>query len=682
MLMIRNRCRISGQRDRVCTTLRIPAGERAVLVSRVRPDRLMTTSPARPTNPTLPRDSDHGAADDALRIGNRRGRMRGRVRPPVVERTVSVDILGTLPSCGRMRSRASRPSAPGLRLALTALAALCVWASATPAFGRDPSTLLDLTVPAARVPDWLALDDLPLDTSGWTLLPMNAVDCADSSVSDRDALASAIASAPARTVLQLNGGGCIYNVESDIQIQRSDIVVRGAGIDQTVILMRGRTQAFVVNSAGFDSARQWTGGYRMGERILTLASTTGLAVGDYVRMSASLPSGAVARQNEHSFISKIESVTSSRITLDVGLPTNFDSTNQIVERFRPHRHIGLEDMTMRHASPSTDMAYRYFVILSGVADSWVAGVRFTGVWSHAVLVRSAARVLIQSNLFSDQLKPDPWNKGALRLMEDTSTNQVERNIFQNTEVSIELEYGANHNVIAYNYVADPDGPCERGLFLHNDYASANLFEGNDIACPAQWDDLSGSSGPYNTFFRNRLRAGAQMLTGQYEGRLGGEYHAGREHLSYNIVANHVKDLAGGPQPDQHVDSFGRDFWIERNVYTSHCSLSQPSGAVAPECASGFPPFAINTTWASNHRGAAAPASWSNIRIPASLYRTQPPAWWCQESGTFPNIGAPSDDASGGPGGYPRLPAQRWAEGLPCSTSTSELPPLAPILLQN
>jgi hypothetical protein len=145
----------------------------------------------------------------------------------------------------------------------------------------------------------------------------------------------------------------------------------------------------------------------------------------------------------------------------------------------------------------------------------------------------------------------------------------------------------------------------------------------------------------------------------------------------------VKDLAGGPQPDQAVDSYGIDFWLERNVYTSECTLAQSAGSVAPECGSRQAPYAARTTWRSNHNGSAAPSEWSTVRIPTSLYRAGPPDWWCSESGAFPNVGAPTDDAGSGPAAFPKLPAQRLAEGLACgATAPPPAVPAAPVLLEN
>jgi len=574
---------------------------------------------------------------------------------------------------------ALRGPAAGLRCGARALALAALLLAPQASHAREQSSLGSLTLPAARVPDWLEVEPLLPDTASWQRVPVPAVDCADSPVSDRFALAAALASAPARSVLVLDGGGCIYNIESELRPARSELVIRGAGADETILLTRGH-QILNVNAGSFETARAWTAGFAMGTRTLTLASAAGLAIGDFVKLSASLPAGAVARQGHHGFIAKIASVSGSQITLDVALPTSFETSGQTVARFVPLRHLGFENLTLRHAAPSQDMAYRNHLSLRGVVESWVTGVRFEGVWSHAAWLSNAARVLVRGNLFSDQQKPDPWNKGSFRLGQDTYGNQIEANAFRDTEVSIEIENGAAHNIIAYNYIADPDGPCERGLFLHNDYAAANLFEGNDSACPAQWDDYWGSSGPHNTFFRNRLRAGAAMLQGQHVGRLGGEYVRGLEHLAYNLLANHVVDLAGGPQPSQNVDSHGRDFWIERNVYTGLCNLAQSAGSVAPECASSGAPFAVNTTWRSNHNGSSAPSSWSTLSIPASLYRAQAPSWWCSESGSFPNVGAPSDDASGGPLAYPKLPAQRLAESQGCTLSAAPL--AAPILLSN
>ena len=100
-------------------------------------------------------------------------------------------------------------------------------------------------------------------------------------------------------------------------------------------------------------------------------------------------------------------------------------------------------------------------------------------------------------------------------------------------------------------------------------------------------------------------------------------------------------------------------------------------------ANEFDSRATTTVRRQNTVRSSPDPNWAGIDFPVSLYRSEAPPWWCQESGAFPNIGAPSDTA----GSYGMLPAQRRLEGRSCtppdddgSGGSTLQPPAAPILL--
>jgi len=84
---------------------------------------------------------------------------------------------------------------------------------------------------------------------------------------------------------------------------------------------------------------------------------------------------------------------------------------------------------------------------------------------------------------------------------------VEDNIFMHLRHSMIVQAGANGNVFAYNYSFDPfwtSTPSNSAgdMVLHGNYPYSNLFEQN-ICRNIVIDDSHGTSGPHNTFFRNR-----------------------------------------------------------------------------------------------------------------------------------------------------------------------------------
>ena len=62
---------------------------------------------------------------------------------------------------------------------------------------------------------------------------------------------------------------------------------------------------------------------------------------------------------------------------------------------------------------------------------------------------------------------------------------------------------------------------------------------------------------------------------------------------------------------------------------------------------------------SIHEGDSAPASWSSVVFPDSLYLDSKPSWW-PGGKAWPCIGADVDDHSN----LTKLPAQDWYDALP------------------
>src|SRR4029078_3990435 len=87
-------------------------------------------------------------------------------------------------------------------------------------------------------------------------------------------------------------------------------------------------------------------------------------------------------------------------------------------------------------------------------------------------------------------------------------NKIEDNIFRMLRHAMICKQGANGNVFGYNYSRETNrseaiADYAADICLHGHYAFANLYEGN-IVQNLQIDQAWGPSGPYNTFFRNKV----------------------------------------------------------------------------------------------------------------------------------------------------------------------------------
>ncbi len=259
-----------------------------------------------------------------------------------------------------------------------------------------------------------------------------------------------------------------------------------------------------------------------------------------------------------------------------------------------------------------------------------------------------------------------------------------------------------------------------------DYSTANLVEGNHSYCKIEMDDFWGRSGPYNTLYRNRIvpRKVCFDSSGENWGRSGlhlnlmqpphfcstlGDCPAGatlcadmhwsgittekvmedpESHVvlegGWNIIGNIAPSLHGRPGCEAAVDcgefdqpsnvnppAMARNVWLEGNVFGSQIVLDSSYGDPDLDCGTGTGKMGCP---GDNVVAPQAPASWYTSRfssVPASLFKSRAPDWWCQEACAFDDphrsIGAFGDKAEAGQvASLCKLPAQIRYEGGSCT----------------
>lgn len=152
----------------------------------------------------------------------------------------------------------------------------------------------------------------------------------------------------------------------------------------------------------------------------------------------------------------------------------------------------------------------------------------------------------------------------------------------------------------------------------------------------------GRQGPRITYFRNRASEIRTSLNG-WESDIVAD--------QLNIIGNSARYFLAYPwctYPDGCF-AFDRDttnMWAERNLYRNKFIGIASPGQTA--------------TFVGNALGEKAPSTWTGERMPASLYLSQAPDFWCNDL-PWPAIGSDVDDFLN----LSKLPAQRRLEGLPC-----------------
>jgi hypothetical protein len=564
--------------------------------------------------------------------------------------------------------------------------------------GRAPGSLLDLLIPEDRVPQWIDLDYLPLDTSGWNEVVLT---CGDFDTN----FLTPLQNSPDQTVLIIPAG-CTFTVDNSRNFYRGEIVVRGAD-RETSRLEFSRTQGGGSmlqirewDSEGpFGDARAWTAGYEMGDDVMTVAHTGGLNVGDWVHFRG-IPEPDWFQNATHSYTSKLVCVGPSttdplcppseigvnQIKIDTELHTPFTQGGQEVLRItlpdEYSKNVGFENLTFTHTSPGVIDKYVGYISLKWCFECWITDVIFEEAGNvHAEYSRGTTRTVMRGNYHARVNCWDEnalgegiggrcnWNKGVVYFQRDSSDNVFENNIVWQSPNGA-TDQGGTGNVIAYNYMTKPaitlnpndphsDVDCARHVFLHGNGTNAALTEGNDVECGMQWDTYRDGQGYYQTFFKNRLRGTDDG--GYAKGRMGGEYLGKAINRNMILIGNHLNELQGSPFPDYQWN-WSND--PERDNIDGWASYTIARTNIIHDTTGYLP---TRATEHNNFTRTSPHPDWVGFAHPASLYRnTEAPSWWCEESGPWGNSIGAWNDAPTNAGGYNPLPAQLRAEFQVCT----------------
>ena len=576
---------------------------------------------------------------------------------------------------------------------------------------RNQSSLGDFTVSADRIPDFYNYEKP--DTSSWRVYDAtsssdaSALGCSratpNDSTDDGPAINCMTQNAPTDSVVFLPVG--LYRCDSQsgnacFRIYHAGIILRGAGPGQTIIRssLSGPIMTVANWQANTGASVSWTGGYARGSQILTVASTSGLTSGQWVRVEANAHP-EVSQNTELNYHVRLscvggsgtdcQGVGSNQVKIDRPLRMDFNTGNARVTIWNPYERVGLESLTLEYADPANANPYQSGVFWEFVANSWIEDIQFKNGYDSMIYITNVARMSVRRSTFDETHKPNDWNKSAIRMGGRVHDLVFEDNSTHHTAVALEVYGGSSGVVIGYNRFFAPNDPslpgnhCERSVFFHGSAVWDILIEGNDFSCGMMWDSLWGSPGHRVIFYRNRGRnegTQSQYTAGapgsfmfHYDGL--GNWQDTNVILDWAFLGNTVQTVDATPPPGVlGVNILSRGQWWERNVIAGICALQQNLGTITTQCAGrNDPPSGAqvtnrysDVTWRDNVVGTGqAPGSWGSVDIPDSLYRSGMPNWWCQESGTFPNIGAQYDNLSD-TGSLGLIPSHRRGRGMACT----------------
>ena len=401
---------------------------------------------------------------------------------------------------------------------------------------------------------------------------------------------NAISACPAGQVVFLNAG--TYNLAGEI-IMKSNVTLRGAGADQTILKFSGGGNACSLGgnedvcfagsfnwTGGPSNLTTWTSGYAKGTTQITLGSTAGLQPGrllildqandlidtgqmfvcDTVGVCASdttapgrTVGGVNYNQQEYKLVTAING---NVVTISPGLYMPNWRASQNPSAWWANtiiQNAGIENMTLDHSASNR---------ITGIAfdnsyQCWAKNIRsidFPGAAgpgrSHIWLLNSARTEIRDSYFYGARNGQGNWSQSYGIEPWMSSDVRVENNIFQHVASPI-LIGCCSGSVFGYNYCIDNFNgagntfqfPC---LSSHDAAGDMILVEGNQSSSHILQDSIHGTHN-FQTVFRNQMGGREATKTSEtvpanfysharYINLLGNVFGTGNYHNNYAIVS--------------------------------------------------------------------------------------------------------------------------------------------------
>jgi Right handed beta helix region len=361
------------------------------------------------------------------------------------------------------------------------------------------------------------------DTSAWTVTNVTGL-TAGGSVDNTAAIQGFINAAGTNTVLLLPAG--TYRVNSRLNIQKSNLVLRGAGTGEygdaaTTTLLSycdGGQILFVGSASDYDWNYPNSGGTAIsgspakGATSITVSSATNFAIGKIIRIwldnDLTLPvvhvSGYNGLRKQTTRITGINgNVLSIFPTLYFALPSGL---NPKVSMARDSSfHVGVENLKIDNTNGSGGSGYTFWG--EQCYGCWIKNVTsYMCVGYHLFIQDSLQCEIRHCHVVESQTHV---NNGSGIILYSSSGNLVEDNILEKVFPGVEVNKGSSGNVFGYNLAVDnyygspPDNAGESFGANHDAHNSYDLYEGNVGEC-FQTDAYFGSVSEM-TAFRNWFR---------------------------------------------------------------------------------------------------------------------------------------------------------------------------------
>jgi hypothetical protein len=321
-----------------------------------------------------------------------------------------------------------------------------------------------------------------------------------------------------------------YVLQASINLPDS-VILRGAGSDSTLFTFDfSNTVSNCINIAHGASNLFYpiVSGYNKGSADLLVAGAdTIFAAGDEIEIREANgawdtnPAAWAAFSVGH--LSRIDSISGDTIYMAEALRMDLDAAlNPEIRKVVTRKYCGLECFKMTRLDSSA-ASVNYGVYFYFASDCWMRGVESEKSVCAHVAIETSRHIDISGCYIHDSYIYDGVSTHGYGVVvfAHSCSNKIENNIFRMLRHAMITKQGANGNVFGYNYSRETNrseaiADYAADICLHGHYAFANLYEGN-IAQNLQVDQAWGPSGPFNTFFRNKIENyGIIMTSGMAE----------------------------------------------------------------------------------------------------------------------------------------------------------------------
>jgi hypothetical protein len=459
------------------------------------------------------------------------------------------------------------------------------------------------------------------------------------------------------------------SLNGTITLNKSNVTVRGAGADQTILT---GASIFSMVAGGNASLRTAiTGGATKGSITFTVASTANLSVGTMIEIdrdddptlvvnTSGQPGRSVTQVN------MITAISGNTVTLRNPFIYDFSTGNPQVKFYfvGETRLSGIENLKMDH----TGFSGGNNLFINFCDSCWLKGIESSHATGYHIIITGTLNMEVRDSFIHDGAT-GPNNSGVNFYGNYTyganSSAKVENNIFNQDFPAVEINNSSSGLYIGYNYVYGSNGGGG-GIVTwtlddgHAPFNIMNLYEGN-IAEMWGMDGYFGGSG-LGTVFRNYITGYNPNFSSS-----GDAIQLKRLGYYYNILGNVIGSTQQNPTTYQ-TGCGGQNVYELGYPNIGNCNLTPYDGFYPP---GGYPDPKVAATllrwgnydyfnravrFVASEIPAGVPVP-SSQTIANSYYYSSKPAWW-PAGIAWPPIGPDVTGGNGDTSGHVnKIPAQ-------------------------